>query len=596
MQRIRQITLLCAAVVFFAAGARAQAPKPAAMLADSVLGIEAPDLGKTWTSFSATTLNASVQALLNSAATQNNPGWKDFQEKKAAFEQKLGFPISPKDVCGEIVKGLSLSVAPRGKTKEADWLLVFQLGNAEKFQKLFNAIREEAAADAGVALDTTTEKYKNAEIVTLGPGKGAAASAPAEGVAAESRPAQAKVAYAAVFGSSFAASNDKAILQQAIDGAGARLGMPEAASTAFKAMKGSNFDLTLFADYAALANSADADLSRVPKMFQGVKSLAAGASISPKEIDTEAVYVIDEKSDNLMAKSFNAKPEKLAALSIAPAGGWLTVALNNLNLQAMLDAVRAILAMAPDPNAVQNFNNGLAQADQQLGFSLEKDLIPALGSNMVFALNRMTINPLMPAASQVDLTLGLQMKDAAKVEQILGSVEKQIAAQAPPNLGAPGGMPGSAPASAPELFQSAEHQGATIRYAQIPGLQTLSPGYAIDGEYLILNATLDNIKAAIDRHHGAPSAANSPLLQTLAERSGQAEANSVMLVEFSSIVQYAKDMATPFLQMAAGQQGPEKMEAINLLFNALQSIKQCASTTRRDGGIIHSFGLVTMGA
>jgi len=583
MKRNQRIAALAAVAILAAATGRAQAPKGAALLANSVGWLSAPDLGKTWENLSATPIYAAIDSLLQTPAVQNDPDWQGFQRAKAELEAQVGFSISPKDILGAVVKGFAISVAlPAADQPRGPALIELQLNDPQKFQKLFAFLEQKARTETGGPAERVAEPYGQTEIVTLG----------------SNRP---QSAYAAQVGSLFAVSNDKSILQQAIDGKGPALGTAPLASKALEQLKGGPFDLQMFVDFDSILKGSEAFVAANPParallgIFQGVQCMAAHVAVSPSEISFESASLIDPAAQSPVARIARTAPGELKGLAYVPQQAWLVSAANNLDLGLLLESARSLVEASGDPQKIADFKSFLVRGDQNLGLSIEKDLIPAIGSNMVLALNKLAPNLIAPQASELDLTLGIEVRNEATIRGLLAKLEQRLQAQMAAQTG--GAAAGAAAAGqTPELFLSEERQGAQIRYAKLPMLPNWTPGYVFDGGMLLFAPRVESLRAAIDCKRGAAaSSAGSEELKTLSKRFGHAEANKVSLVRVGAIVEKVKEIALPFIQLgSAGGPNPD-LQAFTTLLDGLGAVRELAVSTRWNGQALHTGGLIALG-
>ncbi|NOS31023.1 hypothetical protein, partial [Staphylococcus aureus] len=90
--------------------------------------------------------------------------------------------------------------------------------------------------------------------------------------------------------------------------------------------------------------------------------------------------------------------------------------------QASLTQFQMMLSMmgaGADPS-----QSPIAQFEAATGVSVQNDVVPALGQEVVFSLNSLGMNPIMPMVPMVDLALGAEVKDEAKMREVMGKLEK----------------------------------------------------------------------------------------------------------------------------------------------------------------------------
>jgi hypothetical protein len=243
---------------------------------------------------------------------------------------------------------------------------------------------------------------------------------------------------------------------------------------------------------------------------------------------------------------------------------------------------------------MQQFEEGLAAADQFLGFSVENELGPALGPQIALAINNVVFNMMAPQATQVDATIAIQLRDPQAAKRLLSILESKLEQQMAAMMQAMM-PPGGAAPQTPKLFKGENYKGAELRYASLPMMPTMSPGYAIDEDFVLINTTVGYLKAAIDTRRGgaAASAAGHPALQALAAEFGHAEANKAGLVNLTALVGVFKQTVLPMAQMTVAAD-PEAARGLDLAVRILESIQTVAGSTRFTGESLHSVAAITL--
>jgi hypothetical protein len=133
------------------------------------------------------------------------------------------------------------------------------------------------------------------------------------------------------------------------------------------------------------------------------------------------------------------------------------------------------------------------------GISLQNDLIPALGQEMVFTVNDFQANPIPPYIPVIDLVIGLQVKDEAKMKVVLGKLETWLAGMAPPPITTATPAPdGSTPPPATAAFKTSKTPNGEIRTLDT-GIPGLSPSYAMQKGFVIIGLGAPSIESTLTR-------------------------------------------------------------------------------------------------
>ncbi|OPZ17014.1 MAG: hypothetical protein BWZ10_01294 [candidate division BRC1 bacterium ADurb.BinA364] len=589
IHRSRIVGALLAAILLAVAG-RAFSAQPAAnsVLSDAVAFAYAPDLGALFQRLEANRGAQAVLSIFESPALLGDPDIDAFLRAKQELEQELGFSVSPLFLGTNVIKSVAFSVAmpkPAAAQSEAaapaapqvpTILAALEIKDAERFDALLDFFIRKSVEQGGAEPETI--ERNNAEISVFGAGG-------------------AQPAYATRLAGQFAFSNDRAVIEQIIDGSGPLLGLPPGAD-AMAQLSGSPKDLSAYIRFDVLLKAllafAGADpetQAAIPafQLFEGYRAAALSLAAGENEFVFESALTMDSASTNPTIRLAQAAPGSIGILGYAPMSAWAVSCANNFDMRAIFDSMKQV-AQA-DPAGASEFESGLAMIEQAMGVSFQNDVFPAFGSEILLAVNAISPNMLMPQASTIDLTLGIQLADAEKARQLMAKVETALQGALGGFAAAPTATEGAQSAPPEELFQSQSYKGAEIRYCSLPMAPAFSPGYAIDGGYLLINTTLENLRAAVDcQREAQPSASRHPSLEDLSLRFGHENSNKIALVEIRAIVEKIKELAMPYLSEAAVASA-ESQVAINLL-NALSAFDRLAASTRWNGKAVHSVAVV----
>ena len=341
---------------------------------------------------------------------------------------------------------------------------------------------------------------------------------------------------------------------------------------------------------SALGNQA---APQAAKLLKGYDSMAGRGKIEANRFVFESSQAIDPSSGNPMLDVISVEPSSLKAMGYAGNSPWLSLSVNLLSIDKILNLLQQSAA-ASGPMAEAQFQNNLAALETGLGMSLRDEIAPALGPEALFSLNTLDLNPMVlftRAFSDLsaDLLIALEVRNKTQIANLMKMIEGRISQQMAVNMAM-----SATPAPQPEVFRSETYNGVELRLAQLPGQTALSPGYAFHEDFLILGMTADNLKAAINRKNGAQSsmALNSQLVR-LRSQFGHGASNGVALLNAGAIVGKIREFAMPMIQMQAAAD-PNQAMAINGVFDILGTFDTLASSARWTGSSMHKVSEISL--
>jgi len=172
----------------------------------------------------------------------------------------------------------------------------------------------------------------------------------------------------------------------------------------------------------------------------------------------------------------------------------------------------------------------------------------------------------------------VEVKDWSRMQNVLNKVELLLSTQMLAMMGSQ-----AAPQTPTSIFEEIQHDGATIRFVQLPMFPTLSPCYAVDGDYLLLSPSINAIKAAINRSRGEAESVRSQadLTQILSKSGYTNGASSIFSINIERMVQliYGILHVDP---------------AIQTVFSRLSVVKSLAGVQGVKNGGSYSSGMLKM--
>ncbi|MGB9691293.1 MAG: hypothetical protein ACPL7D_03915 [Candidatus Sumerlaeaceae bacterium] len=250
---------------------------------------------------------------------------------------------------------------------------------------------------------------------------------------------------------------------------------------------------------AALASSTKKTdgLSKLAKLMEDLTPVAMSGSVvqvTPKSIHTYKYAPFAEGTENNLLRKLLERASnngKIAVLDFAPEQCMLVGATNAFDAFFVYDILR---------EAVQSLGGGTKEADLDkqlkdlepiLGFSVKDDLLPAMGKNVGFLVNALNISDIVSA----DAALVIEVRDKDKMQKVLTVAERQISDSLNKRMTPPADQ---AKTAAPAIaFKTVKEGDLSIRYLEILPLPTITPGYAMVGDYLIIATTKESIQRLV---------------------------------------------------------------------------------------------------
>ena len=219
-----------------------------------------------------------------------------------------------------------------------------------------------------------------------------------------------------------------------------------------------------------------AQVNKSVDMYAGFKTFSYAKY--PGKIAKERMFVgIDRSKLMPFFKSFySVKARKNTALKLAPASAiyydWGTFEWRSY-WKYITEEVSKEAAKA---NQGPTFNDMIAGIEKQVGISIEKDLIPALGDETGVCLTDINLDGMIPMPQFV-VFLKVDKKEA--IDRMLAQFTQ-------------GGS-----------MQSESYKGTDIKYMNLPFGMAFQPAFCYVGDYLLFSLGREPIKGSIDSYSGA---------------------------------------------------------------------------------------------
>lgn len=238
-------------------------------------------------------------------------------------------------------------------------------------------------------------------------------------------------------------------------------------------------------------------VKKLTRKFSSQNWFGANVVIKPKEISSHARGLLDPNDkDSLIAA--NPGGAELGILNLVPAETILTFGTSLMDAGLLYNTVKEVADAEKEGN---DFEENLKKMEADLGFSIKDDLVPALGKEIGFSLNKVDMSQGQP---EVHSVLAVKVGDKAKMDKVVGALEN-LAKEA---LEKQGG----------EVKIQEEKVGDdTLKYVEIPNIVKLSPGILNGKDYVLIGSSTTGIKnAAAAKADG--NVATNEVVKSLAPR------------------------------------------------------------------------------
>ncbi len=301
-------------------------------------------------------------------------------------------------------------------------------------------------------------------------------------------------------------------------GAKSLLGSPKCAATLGKLVKDPS--MAFFVDAEGLVKHVNEIMGMVNKPqatgkwakvkevggLAGLKGLAFSAGFDGKDWSSQGVILAPGQRTGVLASMMAVKPLSDDVLKAVPKSATSVIA-TQFDLGAFYDLLHNLIGQA-DANAQKEFDEGMKQANEAIGFDLRADFLAALGSEWVAYSS-----PEIGGTGLMGLTVVNRLKDPAKAEKGLNQACKlanQLMAQNQ---------------EVHIAFQEMKSGTATIHYLAMP---LVGPSWAVADGRLYLGLFPQTVVSAIDLG-GAKggSILDNPEFQAIKKRLGVTAASSI---------------------------------------------------------------------
>ncbi len=536
LRRTRRTSATCAAVAAFALlgtyQASAEVANPNLVPTDSAYIVSVPDAPAFWAAWESNGLYGAYKNIMALPDVESKVA--NFRKELSIVETSLGFKLDGPTL-SKIFSTVNVYMKPAKDGAESNVVGVLKVADQDKLNKLLD-LGEKAAAQSAASDDDTTGTT-GADDADTSP----VVEADYQGVKIKSFKMGddgANLVYANA-GEFFVVGNEDAGIRQAIDRikatspAAGTVAQSEEYKKIDAALASEKGELYLYGNQALASSMQGTDslpaslTGPIKAMMDDIAPLTYyGASVrfAPKEVSSYSYGILKEgSSETLLLKNPGDKP--LGVLNYVPENTMLAMGTSLFDAPSIFK-----LATGAAKQAGSDMDEKLKGAELGMGFSVKNDLVPALGNEVGFALNDVKFETLIP---NVDATIILGVKDKAKMQKVVGGVERlatnAIAAKSDDSDTSATG------------FSEEKVDGHTIKFMEMPSMAGLTPAFVLTDEYFIIGSSKDSIKNALQSKSSNKNLATSAVLKGLGH-DVSANANVVQFANMSRIWDVAKQV------------------------------------------------------
>lgn len=580
LRRPRRFAAACAAVAAFTWLApqhvSAEVANPNLIPTNSTYIISIPDGPAFWSAWEANGLYSAYKKIMDMPETQEKIA--NFRKELAIVESSLGFKLDGKTlsaVLGSV--DIFMGSPAEGKT-QADMAAVFAVTDADKLNKLMD-LAEKAASQATQDDDSTgtqeaddkssspikVSDYKGVTVKTFefdapeksGDDDDSDDSDDKKDDSAE----KGQFVYSQTDGKLILSSN-VAVLHKVID----RIKDTPTADTFATFEPYKKIDAALAAekgqvylygnqdaawDANGTGNDVQAEFMKAVKKYVDnlapVSYYGASITLAPKEISSYSYGLLKEgTSDTLAMKNTGAEPLKSA--SYIPEGSLLSGASSLFDAAATYDLIKGGMTSVGKVDG-DDIKDRTKTLEDGFGFSIESDLVPAMGNEIGFSLNDVRLSGFIP---MVDATLLISVANKEKMQKVVESVEEKTKAELKKQADN-----GDANAAS---ITTEDFQGLAIKSLSTSKLMGFEPSYVVTDDFLIVGSTKNSLKKSIEAKDGK-NLGNSDALKNLGH-SISANANALQFVNLGRILDIGSQIMKNF---PAAKDAEKYVEALNVL-------------------------------
>ncbi len=223
----------------------------------------------------------------------------------------------------------------------------------------------------------------------------------------------------------------------------------------------------------------EAQIDKSTGIYSGFKTFSYAKYPGKIVKERMAVNIDRSRLDPMFKGFYSVKARKDTALRFAPANA-LVYDWNTFDWKSYWAYIKNDLSKDPGMNKQGlTFSDMVSGFEKQIGMSVEKDLIPALGDETGLVLTDINLDGMIPMPNIVLF---------AKVDK------KPVFDKALSNL---------IPANVQSSLQTESYKGVDIKYLALPFGLAFQPAYGYVGDYFLISLGRESIKGSVDSYSGA---------------------------------------------------------------------------------------------
>jgi len=527
--------------------ARADLPFADVVPADAIIVAGIGQTAEFWQKTHALPLAQGIEQYLNSPMVTGNLDYQTFVIERKKMEEKLGFPVSIDEFLGQVFNSAVVYLTGAAESPQPSFIAILGVNDKDKAGRLVEVIDEKFQEQADLSGGTGGSSFEEIEIGGV------------------------TVSHLLDNDTYYVLADDRLIFGMGSEAFEQALsGQPAAGGFA------SNQNVKTFTDklpWAASDMVAYFDAASLPQMGGGSLLNMTGLGQASK-----VAMALSVASDGFHAQAVSDHNPAHANPNIQPGSLGGLFAINTAPIFAMdygiFDAATAVANLRQFLNMVGAGMGGaptLETFELSTGISIDDELVPALGNELVFAVNDLQMSP-MGLIPFVDMVFAAKVGDQAQMSSVLAKIEQLIAGQMgmmgmtmsdPNNLGMP----------PPPTFNSTPHEGTEIRTLEI-GMPGISPSHAIYNGYMLMSLNRESIQNAINRFTQSTSVGNSAIVGELSEALAGKPPYSLNILDMNRLAE-AVSSFIPFLANPnAGLSAEQLTQIVSLILARIGTIAQ----------------------
>ena len=584
---LRSVLAWCLLVVIVSSSRPAVAaplPYQDQMPVDTIAAVGIVDTAAFWEKVQAWPLHQAVRQYLNTAGVTSNLDYQQFQLARKRLAQKLGYPVTLEEFFGVVFRDVAFFMTPPARSGEPPTMaLVLGVQDETKARKLLEAIDDKlqrlSSAPSEPTSPTAGAERPSYTFEKLDIG--------GQTVSSYSKPSARgghEAGYYTVAEQRLIYSNRRGGIEGLLRGAAPSDGklMDNPSLNRLRAtLPWGEADLVGWFDGDALLR-----FTRMAPMMSGMPGMSRSNKLAftSRLVPDGMAAKVAVSNDPVEQSSHLQLSEALPAIGYISAKPVVATVYGLFDARTLYEEAQNFFSMFQlfgSMSAQGGSSHPLRRFEQSTGISLEQELVPALGQEVLFAINEFQVP--QPRGTlgvpSLDMVIGLRVNDATKMQTVLEKLENYLVSQVG-RLAMGGGEQGQG--QVPQ-FQTVPHEKATIRTLPM-GFPGVSPTLARHGEYVLISLNPESIRHSLERFEGKTlSIKSTPLFQELSQHIAPSDPRyTYNVVDFTALANAIRPVI-PMLAYQMPQLNPTQLG--NMLDLIVARIGTISSIMTRENGV-----------